>query len=179
MTPLGKAVAAFTIAGLVAGAADKPHHNHHHGGGSSLMSIGAAPLHGHWATFLAAVRAQETGGSYNQDSPGCLGAYCWAAQANWDSMARTTGLGRYAGQNPASLPRGVQDRVASISLRRIYRQTGSLRDAAAWWNGGSTASLPNPALPAQPWAPQCGGGSSYAYACQVLTRMNLRGQYLA
>lgn len=132
-----------------------------------------------WGKFLAAIRAQESGGNYTQDSAGCLGAYCWNAQSNWDSMAHSAGLGHYAGQNPATVPPKIQDEVASRNLYRIYQQTHSMRDAAAWWNGGSIHDESNPGLPAQPWAKSCGGGSSYAYACQVLARMRLGGHYLA
>ena len=132
-----------------------------------------------WDSFLAAIRAQESGGNYSQDSAGCLGAYCWNAQSNWDSMAAAAGEKQYVGVNPSTLPPAVQDKVASTNLARIYQQTHSLSAAAMWWNGGSTSSVPNPGLPAQPWAKSCGGGSSAAYACQVLTRMRLGGHYVA
>lgn len=136
-----------------------------------------------WERFLAAIRAQESGGNYSQDSAGCLGAYCWNAQSNWDSMASAAGEGRYVGINPSQVPPAVQDRVASTNLSRVYSQagggTGGYRAAAMWWNGGSTSSVPNPGLPAQPWARQCGGGSTAAYACQVLARMGLGGHFLA
>lgn len=132
-----------------------------------------------WDSFLAAIRAQESGGNYSQDSAGCLGAYCWNAQSNWDSMAAAAGEKQYVGVNPSTLPPSVQDKVASTNLARIYQQTHSLSAAAMWWNGGSTSSVPNPGLPAQPWAKSCGGGSSAAYACQVLTRMRLGGHFTA
>lgn len=132
-----------------------------------------------WPQFLAAIRAQESGGNYTQNSPGCLGAYCWNDQGSWDNMARAAGQVRYVGVNPAQVPSEVQDNVASSNLAKIYQQTHSLADAAKWWNGGSTSSESNPGLPAQKWAPHCGGGSSAAYACQVLQRMSLGGHYLA
>lgn len=132
-----------------------------------------------WSQFLAAIRAQESGGNYNQDTPGCLGAYCWNDQGSWDNMARAAGMVHYAGINPSQVPANIQDQVASDNLARIYQQTHSLADAAKWWNGGSTSSEANPGLPAQKWAPHCGGGSSAAYACQVLQRMSLGGHYLA
>jgi hypothetical protein len=133
-----------------------------------------------WATFLAAIRAQESGGNYTQDSAGCLGGYCWNAQSNWDAMAAAAGEKQYIGVNPSQVPATIQDRVASFNLYRAYQQGGnSLAAAARWWNGGSTSSEANPGLPAQPWAPHCGGGSSAAYACQVLARMGLGGHYLA
>jgi len=132
-----------------------------------------------WSTFLAAIRAQESGGNYAEDVPGCLGAYCWNAQSNWDGMAQAAGMSQYAGQNPATLPPTVQDQVASRNLSRIFAQTHSLAAAAMWWNGGETRSVPNPGLPFQKWAPSCGGGTSAAYACQVLTRMKLGGHFLA
>jgi hypothetical protein len=132
-----------------------------------------------WSSFLAAIRAQESGGNYTQNSPGCLGAYCWNAQSNWDMMARAAGQVRYIGVNPAQVPSEVQDEVASTNLYKIYQQTHSLAAAARWWNGGTTTSEANPGLPAQKWAPHCGGGSSAAYACQVLQRMSLGGHFLA
>ena len=133
-----------------------------------------------WERFLAAIRAQETGGNYAQDSAGCLGAYCWSNQASWDNMAAAVGQHQYVGQNPATLPPQVQDTVASDNLSRAYHSAGnSLLRAAEWWNGGQTHSVPNPGLPAQTWAHNCGGGSSQAYACQVLTRMQLGGHFLA
>lgn len=133
-----------------------------------------------WERFLAAIRAQETGGNYAQDSAGCLGAYCWSNQASWDNMAAAAGQHQYVGQNPATLPPQVQDTVASDNLSRAYHSAGnSLLRAAEWWNGGQTHSVPNPGLPAQTWAHNCGGGSSQAYACQVLTRMQLGGHFLA
>lgn len=133
-----------------------------------------------WERFLAAIRAQETGGNYAQDSAGCLGAYCWSNQASWDNMAAAAGQHQYVGQNPATLPPQIQDRVASDNLSRAYHSAGnSLLRAAEWWNGGQTHSVPNPGLPAQTWAHNCGGGSSQAYACQVLTRMQLGGHFLA
>jgi hypothetical protein len=132
-----------------------------------------------WQRFLSAIRAQESGGNYAEDVPGCLGAYCWNAQSNWDGMAQAAGMTQYVGQNPATLPPKVQDDVASSNLGRIFNQTGSLREAAMWWNGGSTTSEPNPGLPFQKWAPDCGGGSSAAYACQILMRMKLGGHFLA
>lgn len=133
-----------------------------------------------WQRFLAAIRAQETGGNYAQDSAGCLGAYCWSNQSSWDNMARDSGQDRYVGQNPATLPPQVQDLVASDNLARAYHQGGNnLLRAAEWWNGGEITSVPNPGLPPQTWAPHCGGGSSGAYACQVLMRMQLGGHYLA
>lgn len=137
----------------------------------------AAPSN--WETFLAAIRAQESGGNYAEDVAGCLGAYCWNAQNNWDGMAKAAGLPQYVGQNPATLPPKVQDQVASANLGRVYGQTRSLFQTAMWWNGGSTTSESNPGLPFQKWAPQCGGGSTAAYACQVLTRMKLGGHFLA
>jgi hypothetical protein len=155
-------------------------HSHHgHGLAAVLDSVQAPPVHGRWGTFLAAIRAQESGGNYAEDVPGCLGAYCWNAQGNWDSMASAVGLGQYAGTSPASLPSRVQDAVASQNLRAVYRRTGSLTAAAEWWNGGRPYSIPNPALPAQSWAPGCGAGTSGAYACQVLARMNSGGSLLA
>ena len=132
-----------------------------------------------WQRFLAAIRAQESGGNYAEDTGGCLGAYCWNNQASWDSMAAASGHGQYVGQNPATLPPQVQDAVASTELAKIYHATGSLLRAAEWWNGGVPNSVPNPQLPAQPWAHNCGGGTSQAYACQVLTRMQLGGHFLA
>lgn len=136
-----------------------------------------------WARFLAAIRAQESGGNYTQNSAGCLGAYCWNDQGSWDRMAQAAGIHQYAGVNPSQVPSQVQDQVASSNLSHIYQQAGGgskgLRDAAMWWNGGSTSSEANPGLPAQPWAKNCGGGSSAAYACQVLARMGLGGHYLA
>lgn len=136
-----------------------------------------------WATFLAAIRAQESGGNYQEDAGGCLGAYCWNAQSNWDSMATAAGESQYVGVNPSQVPGSVQDKVASTNLYRIYQQAGGgtngLTAAAKWWNGGSTQTENNPGLPAQPWAPACGGGSTAAYACQILTRMRLGGHYLA
>ena len=132
-----------------------------------------------WQTFLSAIRAQESGGNSAEDVPGCLGAYCWNAQSNWDGMAAAAGMGQYVGQNPATLPPTVQDQVASKNLGRIYGQTHSLLAAAMWWNGGVPHSVPNPGLPFQKWAPTCGGGTSLAYACQVLTRMKLGGHFLA
>ena len=136
-----------------------------------------------WGRFLAAIRAQESGGNYTEDVSGCLGAYCWNAQGNWDTMAKAAGQSQYVGVNPSQVPGSVQDTVASTNLYRIYQQagggTGGLSAAARWWNGGTTSSVPNPGLPSQQWAPKCGGGSSGAYACQVLTRMGLGGHYLA
>lgn len=133
-----------------------------------------------WQRFLAAIRAQESGGNYAEDTGGCLGAYCWNNQSSWDSMAAAAGQHQYVGQNPATLPPQVQDRVASTMLARAYSSSGnSLFHAAEWWNGGETHSVPNPQLPAQPWAHDCGGGTSGAYACQVLTRMQLGGHFLA
>jgi hypothetical protein len=132
-----------------------------------------------WSSFLAAIRAQESGGNYTQNSPGCLGAYCWSSQSSWDSMARDAGQVKLIGTNPAQVPAQIQDQVASANLYKIYQQTHSLSDAAMWWNGGNIKSESNPGLPAQKWAPHCGGGSSAAYACQVLQRMSLGGHYLA
>jgi hypothetical protein len=132
-----------------------------------------------WARFLSAIRAQESGGNYAEDVPGCLGAYCWNNQSSWDNMAAAAGLHQFVGQNPATLQPSVQDQVASANMGRIWGQTGSLDKVAMWWNGGSTTSEPNPGLPFEKWAPQCGGGSSAAYACQVLTRMKLGGHFLA
>jgi hypothetical protein len=131
-----------------------------------------------WARFLSAIRAQESGGNYAEDVPGCLGAYCWNNQASWDSMALAAGMHQFVGQNPATLQPQVQDQVASNNMGRIWSQTGSLDKVAMWWNGGSITSEPNPGLPFEKWAPQCGGGSSAAYACQVLTRMKLGGHFL-
>jgi len=131
-----------------------------------------------WARFLSAIRAQESGGNYAEDVPGCLGAYCWNNQASWDTMALAAGMHQFVGQNPATLQPQVQDQVASNNMGRIWSQTGSLDKVAMWWNGGSTTSEPNPGLPFEKWAPQCGGGSSAAYACQVLTRMKLGGHFL-
>jgi len=132
-----------------------------------------------WDTMLAAIRAQESGGNYAEDVSGCLGAYCWNNQASWDNMARAAGQVHLIGQNPASLPPQDQDFVASSNLGRIYSQTRSLTATLEWWNGGQTRSVPNPGLPTQRWAKQCGGGSTGAYACQVETRMKLGGHYLA
>ena len=132
-----------------------------------------------WDTMLAAIRAQESGGNYAEDVSGCLGAYCWNNQASWDNMARAAGQVHLIGQNPASLPPQDQDFVASNNLGRIYSQTHSLTATLEWWNGGQTKSVPNPGLPTQRWAKQCGGGSTGAYACQVETRMKLGGHYLA
>src|SRR5215831_2596329 len=117
-----------------------------------------------WNRFLAAIRAQESGGNYSENVAGCLGAYCWNAQSNWDTMARAAGAHQYVGVNPSQVPAKVQDHVASTELYRIYQQTRSLGAAARWWNGGTTSSVPNPGLPSQSWAPKCGGGSSGAYA---------------
>ena len=155
-------------------------HGHGHGLTGVLDSLQVTPMsaHGKWGTFLAAIRAQESGSNYTEDATGCLGAYCWNAQGNWDTMARAAGLGQYAGTSPANLPASVQDTVASRNLRAIYRRTGSLTGAAEWWNGGQPYSVPNPVLPAQPWAPQCGAGTSGAYACQVLARMDSGGSLL-
>jgi len=132
-----------------------------------------------WDTMLSAVRAQESGGNYAQDSAGCLGAYCWNDQSSWDTMVQAAGMVHLVGQNPATLPPNDQDFVASANLGRIYGQTHSLTAILEWWNGGQTHSVPNPGLPEQKWAKQCGGGSSGAYACQVETRMKLGGHYLA
>lgn len=136
-----------------------------------------------WERFLAAIRAQESGGNYSEDTAGCLGAYCWNTQSNWDTMATAAGEKQYVGVNPSQVPASIQDKVASTSLSRIYQQAGGgtagYQKAAMWWNGGSTTSQSNPGLPSQPWAKHCGGGSSAAYACQVLTRMSLGGHYLA
>lgn len=136
-----------------------------------------------WDRFLAAIRAQESGGNYTEDTGGCLGAYCWNDMGTWGGMARAAGESRYANVNPSQVPAQVQDKVASANLHRIYQQAGGgtsgLAAAARWWNGGSTASEANPGLPAQPWARHCGGGTSAAYACQVLARMGLGGHYLA
>ncbi len=132
-----------------------------------------------WSQFLAAIRAQESGGNYTSNTAGCLGAYCWSSQSSWDTMARAAGQHQLIGVNPAQVPASVQDSVASANLAKIYQQTHSLDDAAKWWNGGSIKTETNPGLPAQKWAPHCGGGSSAAYACQVLQRMSLGGHYLA
>jgi hypothetical protein len=94
-------------------------------------------------------------------------------------MAAAVGMHQYVGQNPATLPPKVQDDVASKNLGRIYNQTHSYLAAAEWWNGGVAHSVPNPGLPFQKWAPNCGGGSSRAYACQVLQRMKLGGHFLS
>lgn len=132
-----------------------------------------------WETMLAAVRAQESGGNYSQDSAGCLGAYCWSDQSSWDNMAKSAGQSQYVGQNPATLPPKVQDTVASTNMGHIYNQTHSITAVLEWWNGGQTHSVPNRGLPAQHWAKNCGGGSTAAYACQVETRMKLGGHFLA
>jgi hypothetical protein len=136
-----------------------------------------------WSRFLAAIRAQESGGNYTEDVAGCLGAYCWNDMGSWSNMASQAGEGRYANVNPSQVPSSIQDKVASTELSRIYQAAGGgtngLLAAARWWNGGTTATEPNPGLPAQPWAKDCGGGSSQAYACQVLTRMGLGGHFLA
>ena len=132
-----------------------------------------------WDQFLAAIRAQESGGNYSEDTAGCLGAYCWSAQSNWDTMAKAAGETKYIGTNPSQVPPAIQDKVASSNLYRIYQQSHSLKTAAMWWNGGSTSSVTNPGLSTQPWAKSCGGGTSAAYACQVLQRMSLGGHYLA
>jgi len=135
-----------------------------------------------WSSFLAAIRAQESG-NYSEDVAGCLGAYCWSSQAIWDGMASAAGEKQYVGVNPSQVPASVQDKVASANLYKAYQGAGGgtngLAAAARWWNGGTTKSVPNPGLPAQPWAKQCGGGSSQAYACQILARMGLGGHYLA
>jgi hypothetical protein len=135
-----------------------------------------------WSTFLAAIRAQESG-NYSEDVAGCLGAYCWSSQSIWDGMASAAGEKQYVGVNPSQVPASVQDKVASANLYKAYQSAGGgtngLAAAARWWNGGTTKSVPNPGLPAQPWAKQCGGGSSQAYACQILARMGLGGHYLA
>ena len=136
-----------------------------------------------WGRFLAAIRAQESGGNYSEDTAGCLGAYCWNAQSNWDDDARAAGQTRYVGVNPSQVPSRVQDQVASHTLYAAYQGAGGgtrgFRAAAMVWNGGQPTSEPNPGLPSQSWAKHCGGGSSAAYACQVLTRMGLGGHYLA
>lgn len=129
--------------------------------------------------MLAAIRAQESGGNYAEDAPNCLGAYCWGNQASWDTMAAAAGLHQFVGKNPATLNPTVQDQVASGNLGRIYGQTHSLTQTLEWWNGGATKSLPNPGLPHQSWAKNCGGGTTAAYACQVEMRMKLGGHYLA
>lgn len=128
-----------------------------------------------WDNFLRAIRSQESGGNYQHNSSGCLGAYCWDNQSIWTEMALKAGQGAYAHENPANVPAAIQDAVASFTLQQAYNAAGGgtagYTAAAETWNGGVPRSISNAGLPAQSWAPHCGQGTTAAYACQVITRM--------
>ena len=156
------------IAGLAAGSflAVQVFSGHHvipglpHLGGSHLSVPHGSNI------WLAAERWQETcspSGVYTEDVTGCLGAYCWLDQGVWDSAARSTGYGQYAGTPPYQVPPSVQDAVA-WGVMGPYVTKGELAQAAEMWNGGVPYPVPNPVL-----------GSSGVYAQQVIAKYHSLG----
>lgn len=124
-----------------------------------------------WPSFLAALREQETGspaGDYAENVPGCQGAYCWRDSGVWRSTATGAGVDLSAYPTASDAPPAVQDAVVTTYLFRIYQEAGGgqagYREAAAAWNGGTTAVRANPAL-----GP---GATNYTYAGEVVAKMD-------
>lgn len=127
---------------------------------ATTASVSGIPSESQW---LAAIRQQETGSAsnpdYTHDSAGCMGAYCWAAQGDWSSMATEAGYGQYANTPPYDVPGSVQDAVA-WAMMGPYVEQGELSQAAELWNGGVPYAVPNPVL-----------GSSATYASEVISKL--------
>lgn len=115
------------------------------------------------AAFMAAVRAQESGGHYT-DAGG--GGY---QILDWSGWARAAGYGQYANQSASTVPPAIQDAVAKWQMLNYYYGPAkkSWYNVAKAWNGG-------PGCIGRPCAnPVLGPGDTGVdvYAQEVMSRM--------
>jgi hypothetical protein len=116
--------------------------------------------------FLAAERAQESGGNYGVvNAIGAAGAYQIMGYhiPDWSRAA----LGHSISEHEFLTHPAEQDAIARFEFKPIYDKYGP-RGAAAWWYSGS-AKLAND------YRPQKNGPSIGAYVDQVLGRIGKAG----
>lgn len=124
------------------------------------------------ATFLAAIRQQESGGNYQASNPsGASGAYQFEP-GTWVYALSLAGLGGtvYASEPAGNAPPSVQDAAAGALMSLYYRQFGSswFNVAEAWYGGPGAVGHPD-----------IGGGPGYPtvgqYATDVMAIYNSLG----
>lgn len=115
------------------------------------------------AAFMAAIRAQESGGHYT-DAGG--GGY---QILDWSGWAKAAGYGQYANQSASTVPPAIQDAVAKWQMLNYYYGPAKKNwyNVAKAWNGG-------PGCIGRPCAnPVLGPGDTGVdnYAREVMSRM--------
>lgn len=117
------------------------------------------------ASFLYAIKMQESGGDYSvvQSGTGALGAY-QVLPSNLPGWLQQAGLPAMSPQQYLANP-AAQDQLAAAILGGYYQQYGAAGAAAAWYSG-------DPGLAAST-SPQAYGPSIQDYVNQVLQRMNV------
>lgn len=129
------------------------------------------------AKFMAAIRGNESGGSYdvyNVSGSGCAGGYQFS-QDTWDAYAAIAAPA-YVGIDPAQAPPEVQDAVMHEKCERMYEKYGGdFRLMAVEHYGGegaANAALTNGYIPD---TPEYYNGDEYpsqlAYANDIVARM--------
>lgn len=121
------------------------------------------------ATFLAAIRQQESGGDYQASNPsGASGAYQFEF-STWQSALALAGLANtvYYREPAASAPPSVQDTAAGALMMQYYNEFGqSWYNVAEAWYGG----------PGAVGHPEISGGAGYPtvgeYAANVIAIYN-------
>lgn len=127
----------------------------------------AAPPAG-LAAFMAAIRAQESGGNYRE--PNGQGAY-QIIQSNWPTWATEAGYPQYASDpNASDAPAQVQDAVAAQHILGYFYGPAkrSWYNVAKAWNGG-------PGCIGRPCANSVLGPGNTGvdnYAAEVMRRMS-------
>lgn len=129
------------------------------------------------AKFMAAIRGNESGGSYdvyNVSGSGCAGGYQFS-QDTWNAYAAIAAPA-YVGIDPAQAPPEVQDAVMHEKCERMYEKySGDFRLMAVEHYGGegaANAALANGYIPD---TPEYYNGDEYpsqlAYANDIVARM--------
>lgn len=99
------------------------------------------------ATFLAAIRQQESGGNYQASNPsGASGAYQFL-QGTWQQALTLAGLANsvYYNEPAADAPASVQDTAAGALMMSYYNQFGQswFNVAEAWYGGPGAVGHPD------------------------------------
>jgi hypothetical protein len=113
---------------------------------------GAAAPTANVDSFLAAVKAHESGGDYQSQAPGGAGGAYGFIPETWNSQATAAGFAQYANGQPWSAPPAVQDAVARYMAMNAFNGAAGgdwLKVADVWYIGhvasqGEINQVPHP-----------------------------------
>jgi hypothetical protein len=102
-----------------------------------------APAPAQLQSFLAAERAQESGGNYSELSHpgGASGAYQFEP-TTWAYWVQQVGAGQYANVPAGQAPAAVQDSAAAAMATAYYQKFGNWLDTAESWYYPAAAGTP-------------------------------------